>query len=258
MSDLMSPVRVARGGRSFDLAGFRVRVEAGRHDVRVEELIQFMVDAITEKQERAADVAKRDAHESLRLALPTGVTVQPVAERDAAQVWVGRQLLATIRADRSTWVIVPSVGGLAFPLPLHRSYTSRAGALAAIAQTLSAAGAVKSWLDVSDPVPLRWAYGDGSADGMLGDRPIGSVWLGSYGPTWTLHRSWFMSENDRVIPDPLCGYERADGIGEARSAVEYAVAALLVGRHVHEAREAAVVQAEGKGPCRSPAAGDGP
>lgn len=51
MSDLMEPVRIARGGRSFDLAGFRVRVEAGRHDPRVEDLIQFMVAAITEKQQ---------------------------------------------------------------------------------------------------------------------------------------------------------------------------------------------------------------
>lgn len=48
-----APPQIARGGRSFDFAGYRVRLEAGHGDVGVPEVVEFIVDAITEKQEAA-------------------------------------------------------------------------------------------------------------------------------------------------------------------------------------------------------------
>ena len=52
MSVVMRPVVVSRGGRSFDFAGFRVRLEAGQGDDRVPEVVAVIVQALTEWQDR--------------------------------------------------------------------------------------------------------------------------------------------------------------------------------------------------------------
>ena len=42
--------RVARGGRSFDFAGYRVRLEAHRDDIGVEPIVAIIVAAIEHAQ----------------------------------------------------------------------------------------------------------------------------------------------------------------------------------------------------------------
>lgn len=50
--DLTAPVRIAKSGRSFDFAGYRVRLEGSAHDAndQVPEVVEFIVEAITAYQ----------------------------------------------------------------------------------------------------------------------------------------------------------------------------------------------------------------
>lgn len=52
----MAMCTISRGGRSFDLAGYRVRLEAGHGDDRVPELVATIVEAIEDHAVRAGHV----------------------------------------------------------------------------------------------------------------------------------------------------------------------------------------------------------